>query len=115
MGVGQILCVVYDGVFLCCPFPMRSWTLLSQFLRVFISTLDTRNRVLKAEFLTKGCRYNKIRKAFSNFYRRHFDIVSKYNVGLKTLQDLSEPKFYVDFVFEFQKKKKKKKAGKMIG
>ena len=70
---------------------------------------------MKAEFLTKGCRYNKIRKAFSNFYRRHFDIVSKYNVGLKTLQDLSEPKFYVDFVFEFQKKKKKKKAGKMIG
>ena len=25
------------------------------------------------------------RKAFSKFYRRHFDFVSKYNVKLKTL------------------------------
>ena len=36
---------VYDGVFLCCPFShemswMRSWTKLSQFLRVFLSTLS---------------------------------------------------------------------------
>ena len=35
-------------------------------------------------------------KAFSKFYRRHFDIVSEYNVGLKTLllEGLSEPEFY---------------------
>ena len=33
----------------------------------------------------EGYRYHKLRKAFSKFYRRHFDIVSKYNVGLKTL------------------------------
>ena len=35
---------VYDGVFLCCPFSyemfwMRSWTYMSQFLRVFLLTL----------------------------------------------------------------------------
>ena len=34
-----------------------------------------------------------------------FDIVSKYNVGLKTLllQGLSEPEFYVDLVYKFRK------------
>ena len=50
-------------------------------------------------------RYHKLRKAFSKFYRRHFDIVSKYNVGLKTLllQGLSEPEFYGDLVYKFRK------------
>ena len=49
--------------------------------------------------------YHKLRKAFSKFYRRHFDIVSKYNVGLKTLllQGLSEPEFYGDLVYKFRK------------
>ena len=42
----------------------------------------TRNKVLTAK---QGYRYRKSRKAFSKFYRRHFDIVSKYNVRLKTL------------------------------
>ena len=39
------------------------------------------------------------------FYRRHFDIVSKYKVGLKTLllQGLSEPEFYGDLVYKFRK------------
>ena len=52
-----------------------------------------------------GYRYHKLRKAFSKFYRRHFDIVSKYNVGLKTLllQGLSEPEFYGDLVYKFRK------------
>ena len=35
----------------------------------------------------------------------HFDIVSKYNVGWKTLllQGLSEPEFYGDLVYKFRK------------
>ena len=55
--------------------------------------------------LRQGYRYHKLRKAFSKFYRRHFDIVSKYNVGLKTLllQGLSEPEFYGDLVYKFRK------------
>ena len=67
---------------------------------------NTRNKVLTAKLLRQGYRYNKIRKAFSKFYRRHFDIVSKYNVGLKTLllQDLSEPEFYGDLVYKFKEK-----------
>ena len=53
----------------------------------------------------QGYRYHIIRIAFSKLYRRHFDIVSKYNVGLITflLQGLSEPEFYGDLVYEFRK------------
>ena len=56
----------------------------------------TPNKVLIAKLLRQGYRYHKIRKAFSKFYRRHFDVLSKYNVGLKIvlLQGLSEPEFY---------------------
>ena len=42
---------------------------------------------------------------FSKFYRRHYELVSKFNVGLKTLlhQGLSEPEFYGDLVYKFKK------------
>ena len=62
--------------------------------------LNTRNKVLTAKFLKQGYRYYILPKAFLNFYRRHFDILSKYNVGLKTLllKSLSEPEFYGDGV-----------------
>ena len=60
---------------------------------------------MTAKLLRQGYRYHKLRKAFSKFYRRHFDLVSKYNVGLKTLllQGLSEPEFYGDLVYKFRK------------
>ena len=41
---------------------------------------------------------------FSKFYRRHYELVSKLNVGLKTLlhQGLSVPEFYGDLVYKFK-------------
>ena len=50
-----------------------------------IDDFNTRNKVLTAKLLIQGYRYHKIRKAFSKFYRRQVDVVSTYNVGLKTL------------------------------
>ena len=43
--------------------------------------------------------------SISIFSRSHFDIVSKYYVGLKTLllQGLSVPEFYGDLVYKFRK------------
>ena len=57
----------------------------------------------EAKLLRQGYRCHKIRKAHSKFY--HFDIVYKYNVGLKTLllQGLSESGFYGDLVYTFRK------------
>ena len=39
--------------------------------------------VLTSKRLRQGHRYHKLRKAFTKFYERHFDLVSKFNVGLK--------------------------------
>ena len=80
---------------------------LIRFARVssHVDDFNTRNKVLTAKLLRQGYRYHKLRKAFSKFYRRHFDKVSKYNVGFKTLllQGLSEPEFYGDLVYKFRK------------
>ena len=67
---------------------------LIQFVRAssHVDDFNTRNKVLTAKLLRQGYRYHKIRKAFSKFYRRHFDIVSKYNVGFffcKAFQNLT--------------------------
>ena len=60
---------------------------------------------MSAKLLRQGYRYHKIPEAFSKFYLRHFDIVFKYNVGLKTLllQGVSNPEFYGDLVCKFRK------------
>ena len=80
---------------------------LIRFARVSsdVDDLNTRIKVLTAKLLRQGYRYHKIRKAFLKFYRRHFDTVSKYNVGLKIplLQGLSEPEVYGDLVHKFRK------------
>ena len=59
---------------------------------------------LTAKLLQQGYRYHKLRKTFSKFYRRHYELVSKFSVGLKTLlyQGLSEPEFYGDLVYKFK-------------
>ena len=52
-------------------------SLLIRFARVssHVNDLNTRNKALAAKLLRQGYRYHKIRKAFSKFYRRHFDSV----------------------------------------
>ena len=62
---------------------------------------------LTAKLLQQGYQYHKLRKTFSKFYRRHYELISKYNVGLKTLlsEGLSEPEFYGDLVYKFKKLK----------
>ena len=80
---------------------------LIRFARVCNHVMDfnARNKCLSAKLLQQGYRYHKLRKTFSKFYRRHYELISKYNVGLKTLlgEGLSEPEFYGDLVFKFKK------------
>ena len=66
---------------------------------------NARNKSLTARLLQQGYRYHKLRKSFSKFYRRHYELVSKFSVGLKTLlhQGLPEPEFYGDLVYKFKK------------
>ena len=70
-----------------------------------VEDFNARNKCLMAKLHKQGYRYHKLRKAFSKFYRRIYELISKFNVGLKSLlhQGLSEPEFYGDLVYEFKK------------
>ena len=50
-----------------------------------LADFNARNRSLTAKLLQQGYRYHKICKVFSKFYRRYFELVSKYNNGLRSL------------------------------
>ena len=80
---------------------------LIRFARVSSHAADfsARNKSLTAKLLQQGYWYHKLRKTLSKFYRRYYELVSKFNVGLKTLliQGLSEPEFYGDLIYKFEK------------
>ena len=50
-----------------------------------VTDFNTRNQILTAKLFKQGYRYHKLRKTFSKFYRRRYDLVSKFNTGLKSL------------------------------
>ena len=85
---GDVPCAASYGVYI---------SQLIRFARVssHVTDFNTSNKLLTAKLVNQGYRYHKLRKAFSKFYRRHSDSVSKFNVGLKSLlqQGLSEPEF----------------------
>ena len=66
----------------------------------YVVDLNTRNKLLTQKLFKQGYRYHKLGKTFSLFYRRYYDLISKFQVGLKFLfrQGLSEPDFYGDLV-----------------
>ena len=84
----------------------RACSHLIRFARVSSHVVDfnARNKSLTTKLLQQGYRYHKLRKTFSKFFRRHYELVSKFSVGLKTLlhQGLSEPEFYGDLVYKFK-------------
>ena len=71
----------------------------------YVADFNTRNKLLTQKLLKQGNPYNKLRKTFSKFYRRYYDLISKFQVGLKSLlrQGLSEPDFYGDLVYKLKK------------
>ena len=73
-----------------------------------MADFNARNKSLTAKLLQQDYWYHKLRKTFSKFYRRHYELVSKFSVGLKPLlhQGLSEPEFYSDLVYKLKKKMK---------
>ena len=82
---------------------------ISQLIRIarvcsHVDDFNARNKCLTAKLLKQGYRYHKLRKPFSKFYCRHHELVSKFNVGLKSLlhQGLSEPEFYGGLVYRFK-------------
>ena len=58
----------------------------------YVADFQTRNKLLTQK-LKQGDWYHKLRKTFSKFYRRYYNLIFKFQVGLKSLlrQGLSEP------------------------
>ena len=71
----------------------------------YVADFNTRNKLLTQKFLKQGYRYYKLHKTFSKFYRQYYDLISKFQVGLKSLlhQRRSEPDFYGDLVYKLKK------------
>ena len=67
----------------------------------YITDFNARNKLLTQKLLKQGYQYHRLCKTFSKFYRRYYDLISKFEVGLKSLlrHGLSEPEFYGDLVF----------------
>ena len=87
--------------------PMESISQLIRFARasIYVTDFNTRNKLLTQKLLKQGYRYHKLRKTFSKFNRRNYDLISKFQVGLKSFlrQGLSEPEFYGDLVNKLKK------------
>ena len=71
----------------------------------YCADFNTRNKLLTQKRHKQGYGYHKLRKTFSKFYRRYYNLISKFQVGLKSLlhQGLSEPEFYGDLVYKLKK------------
>ena len=76
---------------------------VADFNTCYVADFNTRNKLLTQKLLKQGYRYHKLRKTF--FYRRYYDLISKFQVGLKSLlrQGLLEPDFYGDLVYKLKK------------
>ena len=70
-----------------------------------ITDFNTRNKLLTQKLLKQGYQYHKLRKTFSKFYRRYYDLISKLQVGLKSLlrHGLLEPEFYDALAYKLKK------------
>ena len=71
----------------------------------YVTDFNTRIKLLTQKLLEQGYLYHKLRKTFSKCYRRYYDLISKFQVGLKSLlrQGLSEPELYRDLVYKLKK------------
>ena len=87
--------------------PMESRSLNSIVLleHLAITDFNTRIKLLTQKLLKQSYRYHILRKTFSKFYRRYYDLITKFQVGLKSLlrHGLSEPEFYGDLVYKLTK------------
>ena len=71
----------------------------------YVTDFNTRKKLVTKKLLKQGFRYHKLHKTLFKFYRRYYDMISKFQVGLESLlrQGLSEPEFYGDLVYKLKK------------
>ena len=71
----------------------------------YVADFNTRNNLLTQKLLKQGYQYHKLRKTFSKLYRRCYELISKFQVGIKSLlrEGLSEHEFCGDLVYKLKK------------
>ena len=71
----------------------------------YVADFNTPNKLLTQKLLKQEYRYHKLLKKISKFYKPYYDLISKFQVGLKSLlrQGLLEPDFYDDLVYKLKK------------
>ena len=69
-----------------------------------VADVNTRNKLLTQKHLKQGYQHHKLRKTFSKFYRRYYDLISIFQIELKSLllQGLSQPEFYGDLMYKLK-------------
>ena len=67
-----------------------------------VTDFNNRYEFLTAKLLKQGYQFHKLCRAFSKFYRRHFELIEKYHVSLKKLtqQGICNTEFYKDLVYK---------------
>ena len=68
-----------------------------------VADFNARSKCLTAKLLQQGYivyRYHKLRKTFSKFYRRHYELISKWAKD-HLREGILEPEFYGDLVYKF--------------
>ena len=70
-----------------------------------VADFNTHNKLVTQKLLKQGYHYHKLCKTFSKFYRQYYDLISKFQIGLKSLlrHGLSEPGFYGDLDYKLKK------------
>ena len=78
---------------------------LNRFARAssYITDFNNHNKLLTQKLLKQGYWYHKFRKPFSKFYRRYYDLISKFQIKSLLRQGLWEPEFYRDLVYKLKK------------
>ena len=79
---------------------------LIRFARVcnHVADFNARNKCLQPHFFSRAVGIINFQKLFLNFIADTYELISKFNVGLKALlrEGLSEPEFYGDLVYKLQ-------------
>ena len=70
-----------------------------------VADFSARGGLLTQRLLKQGYLCHRLRKTFSKFYRRYYGLVSKFQIGLKSLLrlGLSEPEFCGDLVCDLRR------------
>ena len=83
LSISHFLMVMFLALYAMESISLNSFVLLDHLAMLLTSTLAINCKL--RNFFKQGYRYHKLRKTFSKFYRRYYDLISKFQVGLKSL------------------------------